>query len=221
MFFHNAGYSTACGHGTIALVTWALDEGVVDDDESIFSNPDPDLWWLGHEMYDQAGELTHDFWEVHSVEISPSKDRFYLTTSEGSPHEQHFHHMRLDGSGRTRITTMPGQQDATPSPDGSRIAFVHSFANTPPELYVAANRAGADARRITTSPTAEWSSFDWLAPEIVHVPARDGVQVPARIYRPQDVGAQPNRGRLGARACGGRRGARDLGRRDDCRDVQV
>jgi proline racemase len=27
VFFHNAGYSTACGHGTIALVTWALDTG--------------------------------------------------------------------------------------------------------------------------------------------------------------------------------------------------
>ena len=27
VFFHNEGYSTACGHGTIALVTWALDEG--------------------------------------------------------------------------------------------------------------------------------------------------------------------------------------------------
>ncbi len=29
VFFHNEGYSTACGHGTIALVTWALDEGVI------------------------------------------------------------------------------------------------------------------------------------------------------------------------------------------------
>jgi proline racemase len=29
VFFHNAGFSTACGHGTIALVTWALDEGVL------------------------------------------------------------------------------------------------------------------------------------------------------------------------------------------------
>ena len=29
VFFHNAGYSTACGHGTIALVTWALDEGIL------------------------------------------------------------------------------------------------------------------------------------------------------------------------------------------------
>jgi proline racemase len=29
VFFHNAGYSTACGHGTIALVTWALETGLV------------------------------------------------------------------------------------------------------------------------------------------------------------------------------------------------
>jgi len=29
VFFHNAGYSTACGHGTIALVTWALEHGRV------------------------------------------------------------------------------------------------------------------------------------------------------------------------------------------------
>ena len=29
VFFHNEGYSTACGHGTIALVTWALEGGVM------------------------------------------------------------------------------------------------------------------------------------------------------------------------------------------------
>ena len=33
VFFHNAGYSTACGHGTIALVTWALEEGVLPREE--------------------------------------------------------------------------------------------------------------------------------------------------------------------------------------------
>jgi proline racemase len=30
VFFHNSGYSTACGHGTIALVTWAIDNGLID-----------------------------------------------------------------------------------------------------------------------------------------------------------------------------------------------
>ena len=33
VFFHNAGYSTACGHGTIALVTWALENGVLPVEE--------------------------------------------------------------------------------------------------------------------------------------------------------------------------------------------
>src|SRR5919204_3803748 len=33
VFFHNAGYSTACGHGTIALVTWALETGFLEAEE--------------------------------------------------------------------------------------------------------------------------------------------------------------------------------------------
>lgn len=33
VFFHNSGYSTACGHGTIALVTWALESGAITKDE--------------------------------------------------------------------------------------------------------------------------------------------------------------------------------------------
>jgi dipeptidyl aminopeptidase/acylaminoacyl peptidase len=137
-------------------------------------------------------QLTSGDWEVHSVSLSPDKDRFYLRTNEGSPHAMHFYTMNLDGSNRVRVTTMPGRQDVTPSPDGSQLAIVHSYANEPPELFVAANRPNANARRVTTTPTEEWRSFPWIAPEIVHVPARDGTPVPARIYRPQDMGATPN-----------------------------
>jgi dipeptidyl aminopeptidase/acylaminoacyl peptidase len=137
-------------------------------------------------------QLTSGDWEVHNVALSPRRDRFMLTTNEGSPHQQHLWSMPLNGGNRTQVTTMPGRQVATVSPDGNRVAFVHSYANVPPELYIAANRPGAQARRITQSPTAEWLSHDWIVPEIVHVPASDGARVPARIYRPQDVGAQPN-----------------------------
>jgi proline racemase len=30
IFFHKDGYSTACGHGTIAIATWAVDSGLVE-----------------------------------------------------------------------------------------------------------------------------------------------------------------------------------------------
>ena len=33
VFFHKDGFSTACGHGTIALATWAIDSGRVDAGE--------------------------------------------------------------------------------------------------------------------------------------------------------------------------------------------
>ncbi len=32
VFFHKDGFSTACGHGTIALVTWAIDTGRIEAD---------------------------------------------------------------------------------------------------------------------------------------------------------------------------------------------
>jgi dipeptidyl aminopeptidase/acylaminoacyl peptidase len=137
-------------------------------------------------------QLTSGNWEIERVSISPRRDRFFLHSNEGSPFEAHFYHMNLDGTNRTRITTLPGRNDATWSPDGTRLAIVHSYANRPTELYVAENRPGARATRVTHSPMADWLSYDWIAPEIVMVPADDGVQVPARIYRPEDVGAQPN-----------------------------
>ena len=39
VFFHNAGYSTACGHGTIALVTWAIESGLVKGPEVVIDVP--------------------------------------------------------------------------------------------------------------------------------------------------------------------------------------
>ena len=136
-------------------------------------------------------QLTRGPWEVYSVQLSPNKDRLYVTSNEGTPFERHFHHITFDGR-RTRITTARGRQDVTTSPDGSRLAIVHSTSNTPPELYVADNRAGAEMRRITSSPTQEWLSYKWTTPPIVQFRARDGVQIPARIYRPRDFGVQPN-----------------------------
>jgi proline racemase len=37
VFFHQSGFSTACGHGTIALATWAVEAGLVAPGASAFS----------------------------------------------------------------------------------------------------------------------------------------------------------------------------------------
>ena len=38
--------------------------------------------------------------------------------------------------------------------------------------------------KLTASPAPEFSSYDWKDTPIVHIPARDGVKVPAHLYKP-------------------------------------
>ena len=137
-------------------------------------------------------QLTSGAWEVLGVSLSNDRKSFYLTTSESSPFDGQLYRMAVTGGARERLTTQPGMHQTTLSPDEQWIANVYSFANKPPELYLARNRAGADLSQLTTSTTPEWRSFNWIVPEIVWIPASDGVRVPARIYRPQNLGAQPN-----------------------------
>ena len=137
-------------------------------------------------------QLTSGKWEVTDVAVSRDGKWFWIHSSETSPFELHFWRMPIGGGARERITTVAGANFATPSPDGGRMAVLHSEANRPPELYVADLAPGARMARLTTSPTADWLAFGWIKPEIVMIPASDGVQVPARIYRPKDLGAQAN-----------------------------
>lgn len=137
-------------------------------------------------------QLTKGAFEVLDVNLSDDRAAFELHTSEVSPFERHFYRLPITGGPAVRLTSEVGGHTVVVSPDARLLADVYSTANRPPELFVRANRAGAPAAQLTTSPTAEWLAFPWLTPEIVRIPASDGIQVPARIYRPQDVKAAPN-----------------------------
>jgi dipeptidyl aminopeptidase/acylaminoacyl peptidase len=136
--------------------------------------------------------LTTGRWEVLQAALSSGRDRFHLTTNEGSPYEQHFYTMALDGSNRQRLTSGIGGHSVTLSPDGRLMADLYSTANRPAEIFVQPVRAGAPAVQLTTSPTPEWLAQHWIVPEIVEIPASDGIGVPARIYRPEQFNARPN-----------------------------
>jgi dipeptidyl aminopeptidase/acylaminoacyl peptidase len=140
----------------------------------------------------EARALTSGSWEVTDVQLSPDGRTFYLTTSETHPGERGLYAVPAAGGARTRIDRLDGWNEATVSPDGRTVAFLHSTASTPPELYLMPLRTGAAARQVTESRTAEFRSGPWINPEVVVFPARDGGRVHARIYRPRDLGAQPN-----------------------------
>jgi dipeptidyl aminopeptidase/acylaminoacyl peptidase len=98
--------------------------------------------------------------------------------------------MPVAGGARERMTRARGGHAVTVSPDGRLLADVYSASNLPPELYLLPAKGG-EAARLTRSTTAEWRRHEWIAPEIVMIPASDGVEVPARIYRPSG-GVKPN-----------------------------
>jgi dipeptidyl aminopeptidase/acylaminoacyl peptidase len=138
-------------------------------------------------------QLTSGRWEVTEASLSPDRTKFYFASTEVHPGERHVYSMPVDGGGRTKLTANAGAASAVASPDDRTFGVIHSYINKPPEVYVMANAPGAAMRQVTTSPSAEWQAGRWVEPQLVTFKARDGVDVPARLYTPEMVGARRDR----------------------------
>ena len=144
-----------------------------------------------------AKALTSGKWEVAEAASSQDRTRFYISSTEQHAGERHLYVLAVDGGPRTKLTTMTGATSGVVSPDDSTVGAIYSFMNKPPEVYLMANRGSqatqVAATQVTTSTTAEWRAGKWLEPEIVAFKARDGVDVPARLYTPEMLGARRDR----------------------------
>ena len=138
----------------------------------------------------KAKQLTSGKWEVTAAGLSPDRKKFYITTTEDHPGERHLYSVSPDGGDRTKITSMTGSNEAEVSPDESSLALVYSYSTKPPEVFVMPNKPGAAARQVTTTPTEEWRSFNWIDPKVITFKARDGVDVHARLFTPEMIGAK-------------------------------
>ena len=136
--------------------------------------------------------LTEGPFEVEEARLAPDGSFWLLQTSEGDLAQRHLWTMPNAPGGfdrRRRLTEAEGRWDGALSPDGTRLALLHSTATAPPEVYVA--RLGGAPERVTRSTTEAYEAYPWRPAEIVAVPASDGARVPARIYRPP-AGVEPN-----------------------------
>jgi len=143
----------------------------------------------------ESGEkkaLTSGKYEVQQAELSKDKKYFYITTNEVNPGEQQFYRLPVAGGKAERITTMTGANQVTSSPDEKYLAILYSYSNKPWELYLQENlpagqagKRGEKIEQITTKAMSdEFKSYPWRDPEVITFTARDGAQVPARIYKP-------------------------------------
>ena len=135
-------------------------------------------------------QLTSGKFEVDSVELSPDGSTFYFRSTEIHPGERHMYAMGVGGGSRTKLTTETGSHDGAISPDNTTFGLVSSSPNRPPEVFLMPNRPGAAATKVTTSPAPEWSTYNWLEPQLITYKSRDGKDVYARLYTPEMVGAR-------------------------------
>lgn len=128
--------------------------------------------------------LTSGKYEINSVELSKDKKTFFITSSKESPHLRHFYHLPAKGGKMKKITNAQGGYSIKISPDEKMLAIRYSTSNMPWELYVMRNEPGSELVQLTSSTTKEFQTYSWRTPEIIQFDARDGVKVPARLYKP-------------------------------------
>lgn len=132
----------------------------------------------------QPRALTSGKWEVLDVKVSKDKSKFYLQTNEVSPAEHHVYMMSTSGGARTKLTTQAGSHQLWMSPDESAFVDLYSYITKPPDLFVQEAKPGAPQKRITSSPSPEFAQYPWLDVPIIKFKARDGVEVPAKLFKP-------------------------------------
>jgi dipeptidyl aminopeptidase/acylaminoacyl peptidase len=167
--------------------------GFYDRDTRIYFGSEATGWaqlWSAAADGSDRKALTSGKFEIYDVALSNDKLNFYFHSSETSPFDRDLWRMSIAGGARMKLTVGEGGHQVVLSPDETQMADALSFVNRPGEIFL--GKPGAKGVQLTTSPTAEWLSFNWIKPEIVMIPASDGVMVPAHIYRPKDMGAKPN-----------------------------
>jgi dipeptidyl aminopeptidase/acylaminoacyl peptidase len=145
----------------------------------------------------QPTQLTSGKWEIASVELSRDGKKFYVTSTEQHPGERQLYTVPVDGGARTRLTSMTGSHDTQVSPDDTMVAVIYSYSTKPPEVYLMPNASGGIAKQITTTPTEDWRAFRWIDPKVITFKARDGVDVYARLFTPEMIGARRDATRPG------------------------
>ncbi len=74
--------------------------------------------------------------------------------------------------------------DAVFSPDGTRLALVLSGSDAPADVWLL-ERARGTLRQVTKSPRAGIDPGSLAKPTLVRISGRDGLPIPARLYRPR------------------------------------
>ena len=129
--------------------------------------------------------LSSGNFEIHQVQLSKDKKRFFITANKSHPGNRDFYHLDLKSLAWTTILNADGFHDVQVSPDEKSLLIRYSNSNTPWELYLASNSPNTKMMQLTHSTSSKFQSYSWRKPPVIQFKASDGVAVAARIYDPK------------------------------------
>ena len=120
--------------------------------------------------------------------VASSAGAIFFQSNEPSPYERHVFRVPDEGGEAIRISRLAGRHQPYPSPDGTRVALLHTDDVTPTELYLVDARGDTPERRITTSPPPEFTRRSWAPARYVTFPSGiDDYTLHARILEPENL----------------------------------
>ena len=114
----------------------------------------------------------------------------YFTANEKDARERHLYRVRLDGTGRTRLTREDGTHRTVMSPDGRSYADTWSDVATPPRVWVS-SQDGTKRFALEENAHPPILDFERASLEWVDVKAKDGTTLHASLVKP--AGFDPRR----------------------------
>ncbi len=180
-----------------AWINWSFNElGWLPDGRTLWFDSEASGW---SQLYvkpldGKARALTGTGYEVSSPTVSPDGKWFYLLANKEAPYAYDVYRVPVKGGALQQVTHYQGVACAECSglfqlsPDGSKLAVLHSAPYLPPQLAVV-NADGSDAHELTDTRTPEYKSFSatWVQPEFVKVPSSHGhFGIWAKYYQPAD-----------------------------------
>jgi dipeptidyl-peptidase-4 len=109
----------------------------------------------------------------------------YFTATEKDPRERHLYRVRLDGTGRSRLTREDGTHKTVVSPDGRFYADTWSDARTPPRVWVT-SQDGTKRFVVDENARPPILGFERGTLEWAEVKAKDGTTLYASLLKPAD-----------------------------------
>ena len=161
--------------------------GWIDNDQSIwFQSEETGYSHLYKKSISKLKKttLTSGNFEVRSVQLSNDEETFYLTLNKSNPANRGFYHLRHQSKELIPILVKEGNYKVKVSPNEKEITFLYSSSNQPWELFHSLNEPNAVIKKITSSTTNSFDSYNWRKPPLVSFKGNDGVDVPARLYKP-------------------------------------